>query len=70
MRTRTDLLRLLDASGIGYETLTAGPCWMVVAPALAARIMGAGVGEENAFWVPPVISLRGWDAGGLSLIHI
>jgi hypothetical protein len=64
VHTRTDLLRLLDASRIDHESITAGSCWMVVAPALAARIMGAGIGEENAFWVPPVISRRGWDAGG------
>ena len=64
MRTRTDLIRLLDASRIDYETIASGRCWMIVAPSLAARIMGAGIGEENAFWVPPVISRRGWDAGG------
>ena len=64
MRTRSELTRLLDASGIAFETIASGRCWMIVAPALAARIMGAGVGEENAFWVPPVISTRGWDAGG------
>ena len=64
MRTRTDLIRLLEASRIAYETLDSGRCWMIVAPALAARIMGAGIGEENAFWVPPVISTRGWNEGG------
>ena len=64
MRTRSDLVRLLDASGVPFETVTSGRCWMIVAPALAARIMGAGVGEENAFWVPPVISTKGWEAGG------
>jgi hypothetical protein len=37
---------------------------MIVAPALAARIMGAGVGEENAFWVSPVLSTKGWTEGG------
>lgn len=64
MRTRTDLIRLLEASRIAYETLDSGRCWMIVAPALAARIMGAGIGEENAFWVPPMISTRGWNEGG------
>jgi hypothetical protein len=37
---------------------------MVICPALAARIMGAGIGEENAFWVPPALSTRGWNQGG------
>jgi hypothetical protein len=37
---------------------------MIVAPALGARILGAGIGEENAFWVPPSISTAGWDKGG------
>jgi hypothetical protein len=64
MRTRTDLVRVLESSGIAYETLSAGRCWMIVSPVLAARIMGAGIGEENAFWVPPALSTRGWNEGG------
>jgi len=64
MRTKTDLVRLLEKSGIAFETVESGRSWMIVCPALAARIMGAGIGEENAFWVPPTLSTRGWDDGG------
>jgi hypothetical protein len=64
VRTRDELVRLLEDSGMAYETIEAGSRWMIVAPSLAARIMGAGVGEENAFWLPPRVSLRGWSEGG------
>jgi hypothetical protein len=64
VRTRSDLIRLLDVSGIEYESLGSGRSWMIVCPALAARIMGAGIDEENAFWVPPAISTQGWGQGG------
>jgi hypothetical protein len=64
MRTKTDLHHLLEKSGIAFRTIESGRSWMVVCPALAARIMGAGIGEENAFWVPPVLSTRGWADGG------
>jgi len=64
MRTRSELARLLEKSGIGFTVVESGRSWMIVCPALAARIMGAGVGEENAFWVPPVLSTRGWADGG------
>jgi hypothetical protein len=64
MRTRGELTRLLEKSGIGFLTLESGRSWMIVCPALAARIMGAGVGEENAFWVPSALSTRGWADGG------
>jgi hypothetical protein len=37
---------------------------MIVAPALGARILGAGIGPENAFWVSPSVSTKGWDEGG------
>ena len=64
VRTRSELTRLLEKSGIGFTVAEAGRAWMIVCPALAARIMGAGIGEENAFWVPPVLSTRGWADGG------
>jgi hypothetical protein len=64
VRTKADLVRLLDASGIPFETIESGRCWMIVSPTLAARIMGAGIGEENAFWVPPALSEKGWNEGG------
>ena len=64
MLTKRDLVDLLTKSGISFDCLESGPRWMIVAPALAARIMGAGVGEENAFWVSPVLSTKGWTEGG------
>jgi hypothetical protein len=64
MRTKGDLVRLLEKSGLAFETMESGSSWMIVCPALAARIMGAGIGDENAFWVPPALSARGWADGG------
>ncbi len=64
MRTKDDLVGQLRQSGISFDSFESGSRWMIVAPALAARIMGAGIGEENAFWVPPVLSTHGWSAGG------
>ena len=61
VRTRSELVRLLEARSIAFETIESGQRWAIVTPALAARIMGAGIGEENAFWVSPS---DGWNAGG------
>ena len=52
-RTRSELVRLLEARSIAFETIESGQRWAIVAPPLAARILGAGIGEENAFWVSP-----------------
>jgi hypothetical protein len=49
---------------MAFDILESGRGWMISCPALAARIMGAGLGEENAFWIPPALSARGWAAGG------
>ena len=42
--------------------------WALVVPKLAARVLGAGLGERNAFWVSPALErcLEGldWNAGG------
>jgi hypothetical protein len=62
--TKSELIALLDRSEIAYDCLESGSCWVIVAPSLAARIMGAGVGEENALWVPPALPARGWEEGG------
>ena len=64
MLTRSELLKALKSAGIGFEIREAGGCWMVVAPSLGARILGAGVGEENAFWAAPVIRRASWNEGG------
>ena len=66
VRTRSELVRLLEARSIAFETIESGPRWAIVTPALAARIMGAGIGEENAFWVSlaPRPDSGWWNAGG------
>ena len=64
MRTREDLERLLRASGIPWRAIEHGAHWVIVVPALGARILGAGIGPENALWVAPTLSTGGWDAGG------
>ena len=64
MKTRDDLLGMLRAAGIEHAEIRSGNGWMVIAPSLGARILGAGIGEENALWVPPRVSRGAWDAGG------
>ena len=64
MRTREELLRALERDGIEHRLVTAGDGWMVVAPALGARILGAGIGEENALWTAQSFSTQGWSEGG------
>jgi hypothetical protein len=64
VKTKSELIALLERSGLAYDRLESGSSWLIVAPALAARIMGAGIDEENAFWVPPALSARGWGDGG------
>ena len=64
MQTREELESLLRESGISWRSAEDGDRWMVVVPALGARILGAGIGRENAFWVPPALTTKGWDAGG------
>ncbi len=64
MATKTELIRLLEASGLEYHCLESGRAWLLAAPALGARMLGAGLGEENAFWTNPRLSARGWSEGG------
>ena len=66
-RTRSDLVRLLESRGTPFDALEEGPRWAIVTPSLAARILGAGVDEENAFWVspsPPPAAGAWFNAGG------
>lgn len=58
---RADLRAALARAGLDYEEIEAGDVWLVVVPRLGARILGAGVGEENALWVSPVF---GANPGG------
>jgi len=51
--TRADLHAALARAGLDCEEIAAGDAWLIVVPALAARILGAGAGEENALWVDP-----------------
>ena len=79
MRTKAELLDALKQAGVEHcllaapegNTAPAGPAtdgWALVVPALAARVLGAGVGDSNAFWVSPELErcLRGqdWNTGG------
>jgi hypothetical protein len=64
VRTRDELLHALERDGIEHRLDISGNGWMVVAPALGARILGAGVGEENLLWTAPRFSTRGWPDGG------
>jgi hypothetical protein len=64
MRARTELLRALEREGIEHNLAASGDGWMVVAPALGARILGAGIGEENLLWTAPRFLTRVWPDGG------
>jgi hypothetical protein len=68
--TRAGLIRLLNASAVEHQLLeTPAGGWALLVPALGARVLGAGLGERNAFWVSPALErcLEGkdWNAGGL-----
>jgi hypothetical protein len=69
VNSRTELVRLLEERRFEHcllETPAGG--WALVVPRLAARVLGAGLGERNAFWVSPALErcLEGldWNAGG------
>jgi hypothetical protein len=64
MRTREQLIQGLTRDGIGHIQMQAGDGWMIVAPELGARIMGAGIGDENLLWTAPRFSAQGWGNGG------
>lgn len=72
MKTLAGLRKALGRDGIAHEVVRAGDAWMLVAPSLAARVLGAGIGEENLLWTAGSFSpapqahfpARGWAAGG------
>jgi hypothetical protein len=64
VKTRDELLHALERDGIEHMLVNARDGWMIVAPALGARILGAGIGKENALWTAQSFSTRGWSEGG------
>jgi hypothetical protein len=62
--TRGALRAALAREGLAFEEIERGPAWLIVVPRLGARILGAGIGDENALWVAPRFSARDWDDGG------
>jgi hypothetical protein len=66
---RDRLQAILERHQADYDLLsTPGGAWAVVVPQLGARILGAGVGGQNALWVSPFLEAclegKGWNAGG------
>ena len=66
MITKSSLRASLDRAGIVYRLVESGEGWLIVAPSLGARLLGAGIGDESAFWASPSLSTRAWEAGGNS----
>lgn len=65
MRTIDALLAALQRAGLPAVVLQApGGARAVVAPGLGAKVLGAGVDEENAFWVPDELAAGQWCVGG------
>jgi len=62
--TRKDLISALKKVKVPFSTLESGDGWLIAAPALGARIMGMGIGDENALWVSPHIKRVPWGEGG------
>lgn len=62
--TRKDLVSALGKAKIPFSVLESGDGWLIAAPALGARIMGMGIGDENALWVAPRIRRAPWSQGG------
>ncbi|HEY9595824.1 MAG TPA: DUF6786 family protein, partial [Spirochaetia bacterium] len=61
---RAELLTALRAAGIDAVLLGDDDGWAVVAPSLGARILAAGVDDENALWTAPRIARAAWADGG------
>ena len=64
MRTRSELLSDLAAAGIEAVLIEHAAGWAVVTPSLGARVLGAGIGEDNALWSAPRLVRAGWAEGG------
>ena len=69
MSARAELIQVLQERGAEHCMLaTLGGGWALVVPSLAARVLGAGLGERNALWVSPALEKclegRDWNAGG------
>jgi hypothetical protein len=64
VRSRSELIAALRGAGIDHTLLGGAGGWALLAPALGARVLGAGIGEENALWSAPTIGRRPWAEGG------
>ncbi|HVO40943.1 MAG TPA: DUF6786 family protein [Spirochaetia bacterium] len=62
--TRKDLVSALGKAKVPFSTLESRDGWLIAAPALGARIMGMGIADENALWIPPRIKRAPWSRGG------
>lgn len=64
MRTLGELVHALERDRIPHVVQRAGSAWMAATPSLGARIIGAGVDEENLLWTAEHFSTAGWAHGG------
>jgi hypothetical protein len=63
--TRETLAARLEETGLAAVTLSGpGTGWALLVPGLGAKVLGAGVDEENLFWVPAAVSAGEWCVGG------
>ncbi|HUX20025.1 MAG TPA: hypothetical protein VMW69_02225, partial [Spirochaetia bacterium] len=54
----------LRSAGVAYERMETNGGWAVVVPELGAKLLGAGIDSENAFWLPQALRPGHWLAGG------
>jgi hypothetical protein len=64
LKTLAELVAALRRDGIAHDISRSGGAWMLVAPRLGARVLGAGIGEENLLWTARRFPGGRWADGG------
>jgi hypothetical protein len=64
VKTLAELVAALRRDGIAHDISRSGGAWMLVAPRLGARVLGAGIGEENLLWTAGRFTNGSWAEGG------
>jgi len=65
MRTREEIEQALWKNDLAYHRLETGEeGWAILVPELGAKVLAAGVDDENAFWVSNRLEKGAWCVGG------
>ncbi len=65
MRTRDEIEQDLRKNDLSYHSLeTDKRGWAILVPEMGAKVLAAGVDEENVFWVSDRLEKGAWCVGG------